>query len=284
MLKVKESEFDTSITGEELAKYIDHTELNPSAEYKKIERLCEEALRYGFQSVCVNACHVSRCAKLLRDSDVKVGCTVGFPLGATTSEVKAFETMNAVENGADEIDMVINIGALRSEDYELVKKDIEAVVKAAKGRVVKVIIESGFLTDEEIVKACELSKEAGAHFVKTSTGFGPMGATPKHVRLMRKTVGNEMGVKAAGGIRDFRSALRLIKAGANRLGTSAGVSIIDGMEWAKFSDSWFVEEIPCKICPSRFASLDKLPSKVFLYYKEKCRSCPDKEYNRFYEK
>jgi len=284
MSEVTDLEFDTSITREELAKMIDHTQLNPSAEYKKIERLCEEALKYGFYSVCVNPCHVSRCAKLLKDSDVKISCVVGFPLGATTPEVKAFETRNAIENGAHEIDMVIYIGALRSGDYELVKRDIEGVVEATQGRVVKVIIESGFLKDEEIVKACELAKEAGADFVKTSTGFGPMGALPSHVKLMRKTVGKDMGIKAAGGIRDFRSALRLVKAGANRLGTSASIPIIEGMEWMKFSDSWFIEEIPCKICPSRFASLSKQPSKVFRYYKEKCKTCPDKEYNRFYEK
>jgi len=281
---VTDLEFDTSITREELARMIDHTQLDPSAEYQKIERLCDEALRYGFYAVCVNPCHVSRCAKLLKDSGVKIACVVGFPLGSTTPEVKAFETRDAVENGAHEIDMVINIGALRSGDYELVKRDIEGVVEAAKGRVVKVIIESGFLTDEEIVKACELSKEAGAQFVKTSTGFGPMGALPSHVKLIRKTVGKDMGIKAAGGIKDFRSALRLIKAGANRLGTTASVPIIDGMEWMKFSNSWFIEEIPCKICPSRFASLFKQPTKTFLYYKEKCRVCPNKEFNRFYEK
>jgi len=227
---VTDLEFDPPITREKLAKMIDHTQLNPSAEYQKIERLCEEALKYGFHSVCVNPCHVSRCAKLLKDSEIKIDCAVGFPLGATTAEVKAFETRNAIENGAHEIDMVINIGALRSRDYKLVKRDIEGVVKAAQGRVVKVIIESGFLTDEEIVKACELAKEAGADFVKTSTGFGPKGALPSHVKLMRKTVGKDMGVKAAGGIRDFRSALRLIEAGANRLGTSASISIIEGME------------------------------------------------------
>jgi len=284
MFKAKSLEFDTSTTQEKLAKMIDHTQLDPAAEYKKIEQLCDEALRYGFYAVCVNPCHVSRCTNLLNDSDVKIACVVGFPFGATTSEVKALEARNAIENGAHEIDMVINVGALRSGDYELVKRDIEGVVKAAQGKMVKVIIESGFLTDEEIVKACELSKEAGAHFVKTSTGFGPMGATPKHVKLMRKTVGKDMGVKAAGGIRDFRAALRLIKAGASRLGTTASVPIIDGMDWMNFSDSWFVEEIPCKICPSRFARLDRLPSKVFNYYKEKCRTCPNKEYNRFYEK
>jgi len=147
-IKVTDLEFDTSITQEELEKMIDHTQLDPSAEYQKIERLCDEALRYDFYAVCVNPCHVSRCAKLLTGSDVQIA-SVGFPLGATTPEVKAFEARNAVENGAHEIDMVINIGALRSGDHELVKRDIEGVVKAAKGRVVKVIIESGFLTDEE---------------------------------------------------------------------------------------------------------------------------------------
>lgn len=275
---------DTTITKEKLAKMIDHTELKPSATHEKIEKLCKEALTYNFATVCVNPFHVSRAAELLRNSDVKVCCVVGFPLGATTSEVKAFETRNAIENGAQEIDMVINIGALRSKDYELVKKDIEAVVEAAQGAVVKVIIETGFLTDEEKVKACELAKEAGASFVKTSTGFGPMGALPSDVKLMRKAVGDGMYVKAAGGIRDFRSALRLIQAGADRLGTSASIPIIEGLEWMKFSKSWFIEEIPCKICPSRQASLAKQPKGVFLYYKDKCKICPNREYNRFYEK
>lgn len=275
---------DTTMTKEKLAKMIDHTELKPSATYEKIEKLCQEALTYDFATVCVNPFHVSSAAELLRGSDVKVCCVVGFPFGATTSEVKTFETRNAIENGAQEIDMVINIGALRSKDYELVKRDIEAVVEAAQGAIVKVIIETGFLTDEKKVKACELAKEAGASFVKTSTGFGPMGALPSDVKLMRKTVGDEMGVKAAGGIRDFRSALRLIQAGADRLGTSASIPIIEGLEWMKFSKSWFIEEIPCKICPSRHASLAKQPKKVFLYYKDKCKICPNKEYNRFYEK
>lgn len=275
---------DTTITKEKLAKMIDHTELKPSATHEKIEKLCKEALTYNFATVCVNPFHVSRAAELLRNSDVKVCCVVGFPLGATTSEVKAFETRNAIENGAQEIDMVINIGALRSKDYELVKKDIEAVVEAAQGAIVKVIIETGFLTDEEKVKACKLAKEAGASFVKTSTGFGPMGALPSDVKLMRKAVGDEMYVKAAGGIRDFRSALRLIQAGADRLGTSASIPIIEGLEWMKFSKSWFIEEIPCKICPSRQASLAKQPKGVFLYYKDKCKICPNREYNRFYEK
>jgi len=275
---------DTTITKEKLAKMIDHTLLEPSATYEKIEKLCKEALTYGFASVCINPFHAARAAKLLNGSDVKVCCVVGFPFGATTPEVKAFETRNAIENGAQEIDMVINIGALRSKDYELVKKDIQAVVEAARGATVKVIIEAGFLTDEEKVKACELAKEAGAHFVKTSTGFGPMGALPSDVKLMRKIVGDEMGVKAAGGIRDFRDALRLIEAGANRLGTSASIPIVEGLEWMKFSKSWFIEEIPCKICPSRHASLAKQPKEVFLYYKERCKACPDKEYNRFYEK
>ena len=275
---------DTTITKEKLSKMIDHTLLEPSAAYEKIEKLCKEALTYGFFSVCVNPFHAARAAKLLNGSDVKVCCVVGFPFGATTPEVKAFETRNAIENGAQEIDMVINIGALRSKDYELVKKDIQAVVEAARGATVKVIIEAGFLTDEEKVKACELAKEAGAHFVKTSTGFGPMGALPSDVKLMRKIVGDEMGVKAAGGIRDFRDALRLIEAGANRLGTSASIPIVEGLEWMKFSKSWFIEEIPCKICPSRHASLAKQPKEVFLYYKERCKTCPDKEYNRFYER
>lgn len=274
----------SSLTIDKLAKMIDHTLLDPSSTYSKLERLCNEAVKYGFGAVCINPVHVSLASKLLKSTAVKVCSVIGFPFGATPTKVKVFETRCVIEDGVEEVDMVINIGALRSGDYVRVRNDIDAVVEAASGSVVKVIIETGYLTDEEKVKACQLAKEARAHFVKTSTGFGPFGAFPSDVKLMRRVVGSKMGVKAAGGIKDFNDALRLIRAGANRLGTSASVSIIEGFEWAKYSKAWFIEEIPCKICPSRHSNLTKQPKEVYRYYKSKCRTCPDRKYNVFYEK
>jgi deoxyribose-phosphate aldolase len=213
---------------ENLAGFIDHTLLKPDATADKIAQLCFEARKYHFASVCVNPTNVKLCADLLRNSDVKVCTVIGFPLGATSSEVKAFETKNALENGATEIDMVINIGALKAGDSELVAKDIHSVVKTAHAAnaLVKVIIEAALLTDEEKVVACLLAKEAGADFVKTSTGFSSGGATVHDVALMRKTVGPNLGVKAAGGIHTHEDAEQMIAAGATRIGASAGVKII----------------------------------------------------------
>jgi deoxyribose-phosphate aldolase len=216
------------MNAKELAAMIDHTLLKPEATLEQIRVLCEEAKQYRFASVCVNPYWVKEAAKLLSGTDVKVCTVVGFPLGATTSETKAFETKDAIKNGADEIDMVINIGALKSGDLETVKRDIEAVVKAAEGKLVKVILETGLLTDEEIVEASKLAKEAGAHFVKTSTGFGKGGATVEAVQLMRETVGSGLGVKASGGIRDQETAQKMVGAGANRIGASASVAIVSG--------------------------------------------------------
>jgi deoxyribose-phosphate aldolase len=209
---------------------IDHTLLKPEATEEQIRVLCEEAKEHGFASVCVNPYWVKQAAEWLKGSNVKVCTVVGFPLGATTKEAKAFEAKNAIENGAEEIDMVLNIGALKSGDFQTVEEDIRAVVETAGGAVVKVILETGLLSDEEIVKACELSKVAGAHFVKTSTGFGKGGATVEAVRLMRETVGTEMGVKASGGIRNAEMALQMVEAGANRIGASASVAIVSGGE------------------------------------------------------
>jgi len=211
----------------ELARMIDHTLLKQESTTEDILRVCQEAKEFGFASVVVNPTHVAVVAETLKNSGVRTCTVVGFPLGASTTEVKAFETQDALQNGADELDMVINIGALKSGEFDLVLHDIKGVVEAAKEKVVKVIIETGFLTDEEKIKACQLAKSAGAHFVKTSTGFGPGSATVKDVQLMRKTVG-PMGVKAAGGIRTYEDAIRMTQAGANRLGTSAGVAIIEG--------------------------------------------------------
>jgi deoxyribose-phosphate aldolase len=213
----------------ELAKMIDHTQLKPETQKEKIEHICKEAIEYKFASVCVNPYWVPLCYELLKDSEVVVCTVIGFPLGATTSEVKAYETRNAIENGAKEIDMVINVGALKDREFAFVQQDIEAVVTEAKGKaIVKVIIETSLLTDEEKVKACELSKQAGADFVKTSTGFSGGGATVSDIELMRKTVGPEMGVKASGGVRDGKTTDELIKAGATRIGASSGVAIVTG--------------------------------------------------------
>ena len=211
-----------------LAKTIDHTLLKPDATADQIAQLCYEAKKYGFASVCVNPSNVKLCSDLLRDSEVKVCSVIGFPLGATTTEVKVVETQNALDNGATEIDMVINIGALKAGDSELVAKDIRKVVKTvhAQNALVKVIIETALLTDEEKVIACLLAKEAGADFVKTSTGFSSGGATVHDVALMRRTVGPTLGVKAAGGIHSHEEAEQMIAAGATRIGASAGIKII----------------------------------------------------------
>jgi len=218
------------LTKEQLAKLIDHTLLKPDATKDDVKRLCEEAKKYGFWSVCVNPTYVSLATEILGDSDVKVCCVVGFPLGANTPEVKALEAERAVNDGASEIDMVINVGALKSRDYRLVKEDIRKVVERAKARrdtVVKVIIETGLLTDDEKVLACRLVKESGADFVKTSTGFNASGATVEDVKLMRSVVGSDFGLKASGGIRTYRDAAKLVEAGANRIGTSSGIAIIE---------------------------------------------------------
>jgi deoxyribose-phosphate aldolase len=211
-----------------LAGMIDHTLLKPDATSDKIAQLCFEAKKYHFASVCVNPTHVKLCAELLKDSDVKVCTVIGFPLGATSAEVKAFETQNALDNGATEIDMVINIGALKAGETQLVARDISGVVKVAHaaGALVKVIIETALLTDEEKVVACLLSKEAGADFVKTSTGFSGGGATVHDIALMRRAVGPGLGVKASGGIHTHEEAEALVAAGATRIGASAGVKII----------------------------------------------------------
>lgn len=217
---------DAPIPGHELARYIDHTLLKANATRDEIIKLCEEARANTFASVCVNPANVELAAQLLRGCPVKVCTVIGFPLGATSSFVKAMETRDAVANGATEIDMVINVGALKSKDYELVKNDIARVVEAANGNTVKVILETSLLNDEEKVKACELSKLAGADFVKTSTGFSTGGATLEDVCLMRQVVGPNMGVKASGGIRDTETAQRMIQMGATRIGASASVAIV----------------------------------------------------------
>lgn len=209
-----------------LNKTIDHTILNPDATKDEVIKVIDEAKAYEFASVCLEPCWVSLAAERLADSDVKVCTVIGFPLGANTKTVKAFEAKEAVENGADEVDMVLNIGALKSGEYDLVLEDMKAVREAANDAVVKVILETCLLTDEEKKKACALAKEAGMDFVKTSTGFSTVGATTEDVKLMREAVGDAMGVKASGGIRDRETAEAMIAAGASRIGASKSIAIV----------------------------------------------------------
>lgn len=212
---------------ENIARKIDHTNLKADSTVEDIKKLCEEAKEYNFGAVCVNPSYVKLARNSLGNSEVKVCTVVGFPLGATPPEVKAFEAKQAIKDGAEEIDMVINIGALRSGDYELIRKDIHEVVKESGDKLTKVILETCYLTDDEIVKACEIAKEVGADFVKTSTGFGTAGATVEHIKLMRKTVGPSMGIKASGGIRDYETAKAMIEAGATRIGASSSINILE---------------------------------------------------------
>ncbi len=222
------------MTPDDLARMIDHTLLKPDATRDQITQLCRQARKHGFASVCVNPTHVALCAQLLQDSDIPVCTVAGFPLGATLTEVKVFEAQQAIRHGATEVDMVINIGALKSGDNELVEGDIASVAQAchAGHAILKVIIEAALLTDEEKKVACQLAKTVGADFCKTSTGFGPGGATVEDVALMRRVVGPAMGVKAAGGIRTYEDAKKMIAAGATRIGTSAGVRIVQQAEKA----------------------------------------------------
>lgn len=216
---------------EEIAKMIDHTILKPEATKEQVKSVCEEAIKYNFASVCINPGQVAFVASLLKGSKVKVCTVIGFPLGANTSIVKGFETSEAIKDGAEEVDMVINIGKLKDKDYDYVREDIKTVVEAAKGKALtKVIIESCLLTDEEKVMACKIAKEAGADFVKTSTGFSKGGATYEDIKLMRETVGSDMGVKASGGVRSNKDAISMIEAGATRIGASASIAICEGGE------------------------------------------------------
>lgn len=215
---------------QKIARMIDHTALKPDTTENQIIKLCEEAKEYHFASVCVNPTWVKKSAEQLAGTEVKVCTVIGFPLGANTPEVKAFETDQAIKDGATEVDMVINIGALKDGNNELVERDIKAVVDAAKGRALtKVIIETCLLTDEEKVRACELAVKAGADYVKTSTGFSTGGATKEDIALMRKTVGPDVGVKASGGVRNAADAEAMIAAGATRIGASAGIEIVNGL-------------------------------------------------------
>jgi len=230
-MKGKEMDPDSvfKMTGAEMAQYIDHTLLKPEANRAALDKLCEEAILHGFKAVCVNSGWVAYVAEKLKGSNIAVCSVVGFPLGAMCSPAKAFEARQAVADGAQELDMVLNIGALKTGDLKAVEQDIQAVRLAANRPVVlKVIIETCLLTNDEKIRACEIAQNAGADFVKTSTGFSTGGATPEDVILMRKTVGPQMGVKASGGIKDFETAAAMIAAGATRIGAGAGVAIVSG--------------------------------------------------------
>ena len=214
----------------EYNKYIDHTLLKPEATKDQIIKLCKEAKQYDFASVCVNPGYVKLCAEELKGTDVKVCTVVGFPLGATSTESKVFETKQALKDGATEIDMVINVGKLKDGEDEFILDEMKKIRRACKGNTLKVIIETCLLTDEEKVRVCKLAKKAKATFVKTSTGFSTGGATPSDVKLMRKAVGSKMGVKASGGVRTKEDFLAVIKAGATRVGASAGVAIMEALK------------------------------------------------------
>ncbi|GLX67394.1 deoxyribose-phosphate aldolase [Paenibacillus glycanilyticus] len=217
------------LSARDIAAYIDHTVLKAEATKEEIIKLCAEAKQYQFATVCVNPGYVALAAKELAGSGVGITTVVGFPLGASTTNSKAFEAKDAIAIGATEVDMVINVGLIKSGDFEAVKQDVVGVVEASTGKaVVKVILETGLLTDEEKVRACEICKEAGADFVKTSTGFGKGGATAEDIALMRKTVGPDLGVKASGGVRDLETAMKMIEAGATRIGASSSVAIVTG--------------------------------------------------------
>lgn len=211
-----------------LAKFLDSTNVKPTATENDIKKLCQEAKKYRFWAVCLPPIYVKLAKRVLKNSGVKIAATIGFPFGIQTTKAKVSETKEVIKNGADEIDMVMNINAFKSKWFDLVKKDIQVVVKASTGRIVKVILETGYLSKGEIIKACQIAKQAKAGFVKTSTGFGPSGATIADIKLMRKTVGPKMGVKASGGIRDYQTALQMIMAGATRIGTSSAREIIVG--------------------------------------------------------
>ena len=228
-MAVHEERTPASLTRLELASLIDHTQVRAYATQVDIDELCDEAILHGFTAVAVNPAWTSYCTRRLAESPVKICVCVGFPLGTTTAHIKVEETKEAIQNGAHEIDMVINIGALKSGFPKFVEREILAVVKAAQGRPVKAILETGYLSDEEKVAVSEMGLRSGAAFVKTCTGFGKVGATVDDVRLLRQIVGDAMGVKAAGGIRTYRDAIRMLEAGATRIGTSASVDILSEM-------------------------------------------------------
>jgi deoxyribose-phosphate aldolase len=212
----------------ELNKYIDHTNLKPNATKADIKRLCEEAILYNFASVCVHPCHIEYAKSLMKKSNVAIGTVIGFPLGANLIETKVFEAKKAIRDGADELDVVINIGALKDKNYEYVEKEIKTLVETARGHILKVIIEISYLSEDEIIKMCDICQQNFVNFIKTSTGFSDKGATVENVGLMKKHVGELMEIKASGGIKSYEDAIALIAAGATRIGTSNGIKIMEG--------------------------------------------------------
>ncbi len=263
--------YSLRISPDKLARMIDHTNLKPIATKKDINKLCQEALEFNFAAVCVNSEHISFCKEILKGSEVEIAAVVGFPLGASTPKTKETETQESISYGAEEIDMVMDIGSFREGNYHAVGKDISKVIQAADGAIVKVILETGFLTDDQITKACQISKGSGAHYVKTSTGFGPMGAFIDHIDLMRKAVGKDLGVKAAGGIRTARTAVRLVNASADRLGASAGVAIVNQLAKIIDEGGWFYssEDQPEDIYSWGAADPKKQPKDVYDFYMKK---------------
>jgi len=273
--ETEEKSREMDISQEELVKMIDHTELSPYATEGSIEELCKEAERLGFRSVCVNPYYTKFCSERLSGSGISIDTVVGFPSGQNTIEEKAFETEKAIQNGATEIDMVINVAAFRDEKYDLVKEEIETVVDVAGGRPVKVILETGYLELEEISKACKIVKGANADFVKNATGFGPYGANIPHIYRMRSAVGENFGVKAAGGIKSLRGATRMIAAGANRIGTSSGMEIINDCRKVN-PKNWKIRDNLCFLCPASMVKVDEVTNSIYNYYKSKCKSCQNR--------
>lgn len=265
--KVKEEAQNLEMGREDIASIIDFTELSPYVKEENIKRLCERAIDFEFHSVAVNPYYTDKCSDILSQQDVKVTSTIGFPLGQLPPELKALESEKVRENGADEIDMVMNIAAFRDEKYGLVRDEIGKVVDASQECVVKVILETGYLTFEEIEKACKIVKESGADFVKNSTGFGPCGSNITHIHLMRKSVGEDFGVKAAGGISNFADSLLMVAAGADRIGSSSGVEILDSYELGERLD---FENSSCSKPPCVKISKDDVPTSVYEYYQTKC--------------
>lgn len=272
MRKIEQKAKSIELSVEDLASIIDHTKLSAYETENSLSELCKEAKKYGFHSVCVNPYYTKFCANQLEGENIAIDTVVGFPLGQNTTEEKVLETKEALKNGASEIDMVMNIGAFRDEKYKLVKDEIKSVAKTAGSNTLKVIIETSYLTYEEITQASKLVKEAGANFVKNATGFGPYGANIPHLHLMREAVGEDFGVKAAGGIHNSRDALRMISAGVDRIGSSAGVEIIESHNEVG-TGNWEIEEDLCSFCPSQMVSEGELPKSVFRYYKSKCDNC-----------
>ncbi len=270
--EVMERAREIRISSKELAGMIDHTELSPYIKKDAITKLCKEAKKYKFHSVVINPYYAKTCSEKLSEETPIVDPVIGFPLGQNNPEVKAYEAKKAEDDGAKEIDMVMNIGAFRDEEYESVEKEIRQVVKSVENCSVKVILETGYLTFEEIEKACKIVKETGADFVKNSTGFGPYGANIPQIYLMRKSVGENFGVKAAGGISNFEDALLMISAGANRIGASSGVEIVESFNGGKISELEF-EDSKCCFCPSEMVSRGDVPESTYNYYISKCEDC-----------